>query len=198
MHLLDSGIQHLFNLFKRFGYSVHIENEGVGYGSSEILNFDRQPTITISSGRDAQVKPVISNGKIEQVIILNGGQGYKSTPNLRITGSGIGAVLVPVISNDVLTEVRVLEEGVGYDVDDTRVLVETELDAEEQPVFKSNLKTWRVNNFEKKFSSFAKDDGNLMVGGDRLQYTHLYAPRVLRESTYVVDSKVIRFMVRVI
>ena len=27
--------------------SVHIKNEGVGYGSSEILNFDRQPTITI-------------------------------------------------------------------------------------------------------------------------------------------------------
>ena len=169
--------------------SVHIENEGVGYGSSEILNFDRQPTITISSGKDAQVKPVISNGKIEQVIILNGGQGYKSTPNLRITGSGIGAVLVPVMSDEVLTEVRVLEEGAGYDVDDTRVIVETELDAEEQPVFKSNLKTWRVNNFEKKFASFSKDDGNLIVGGDRLQYTHLYAPRVLRESTYVVDSE---------
>ena len=101
------------------------------------------PTITISSGKDAQVKPVISNGKIEQVIILNGGKGYKSTPNLRITGSGIGAVLVPVMSDEVLTEVRVLEEGAGYDVDDTRVLVETELDAEEQPVFKSNLKTWR-------------------------------------------------------
>ena len=178
--------------------SLHIENEGVGYGSSEILNFDRQPTITISSGRDAQVGPVISNGKIKQVIVLNGGQGYKSTPNLRITGSGVGAVLVPVITNEVLTEVRVLEEGAGYDADDIRVFVETELDAEEQPVFKSNLKTWRVNNFEKKFSSFAKDDGTVIVGGDRLQYTHLYAPRVLRESTYVVDSSGNTFMVRVI
>ena len=58
--------------------SVHIENQGVGYGSSEILNFDRQPTITINSGKNAQVKPVINNGKIEQVIILNGGTGYFS------------------------------------------------------------------------------------------------------------------------
>ena len=60
------------------------------------------------------------------------------------------------MSDEVLTEVRVLEEGAGYDVDDTRVIVETELDAEEQPVFKSNLKTWRVNNFEKKFAFFLK------------------------------------------
>jgi hypothetical protein len=169
--------------------SVHIENEGVGYGSSEILNYDRQPTITISKGRDAQVKPVINNGRIEQVIILNGGTDYKSTPNLTITGSGVGAVLVPIITNEVLTEVRVLEEGGGYDVDDTRVLVETEFDFEEQPVFRANLKTWRVNNFEKKFSYFAKDDGNIIAGGDRLQYTHLYAPRILRESTYAVDSE---------
>ena len=66
--------------------SVHIENQGVGYGSYEILNYDRQPTITISSGKNAQVKPVISNGKIEQVIILNGGTGYISTPDLTIFG----------------------------------------------------------------------------------------------------------------
>ena len=95
--------------------SVHVENQGVGYGSSEILNFDRQPTITISSGTNAQVKPVISNGRIEQVIILNGGSNYVSTPDLRITGDGIGAVLVPITTNGVLTEVRVLEPGAGYD-----------------------------------------------------------------------------------
>jgi len=169
--------------------SVHIENGGVGYGSSEILNLDRQPTITISDGKDAQVKPVISNGRIEQIIILNGGQGYKSTPNVRITGSGVGAVLVPIITNEVLTEVRVLEAGGGYDTDDIGVLIETDFDAEEQPVFKSNLKIWRVNNFEKKFSTFTKDDGSVITGDSSLQYTHLYAPRVLRESTYVVDSE---------
>ena len=94
--------------------SVHLENNGVGYGSSEILNFDRQPTITLFSGTNAQVKPVISNGRIEQVIILNGGAGYFSAPDLRITGDGIGAVLVPITSNGVLTEVRVLESGAGY------------------------------------------------------------------------------------
>ena len=169
--------------------SVDLENQGVGYGSSEILNFDRQPTITISSGKNAQVKPIISNGRIEQVIILNGGTGYLSAPNLRIVGSGIGAVLVPITSNGVLTEVKVLEEGGGYDVDDTSVLVETEFDSELQPEFYSNLKTWRVNLFEKNSPFFTKDDGVITAGNNELQYSHLYAPRVLRESSYVVDAE---------
>ena len=169
--------------------SVHIENQGVGYGSSEILNFDRQPTITINSGKNAQVKPVINNGKIEQVIILNGGTGYFSAPNLTITGVGFGAVLIPVTSNGILTEVRVLEGGSGYDTDDTRVLVETEISTELQPEFYSNLKTWRLNLFEKNFPFFTKDDGVIVDGNNELQYSHLYAPRILRESTYVVDSE---------
>ena len=169
--------------------SVDLENQGVGYGSSEILNFDRQPTITISSGKNAQVKPIISNGRIQQVIILNGGTGYLSAPNLRIVGSGIGAVLVPITSNGVLTEVKVLEEGGGYDVDDTSVLVETEFDSELQPEFYSNLKTWRVNLFEKNSPFFTKDDGVITAGNNELQYSHLYAPRVLRESSYVVDAE---------
>ena len=32
--------------------SLHLENGGVGYGSSEILNLDRQPTIELQSGSD--------------------------------------------------------------------------------------------------------------------------------------------------
>ena len=169
--------------------SVHLESNGVGYGSSEILNFDRQPTITIGSGANAQVKPVINNGRIEQVIILNGGYNYVSTPDLRITGEGIGAVLVPIITNGVLTEVRVLESGADYTEDDTRVLVENTFDLELQPEFYSNLKTWRVNSFEKNFSFFTKDDGSIRLGNNELQYTHLYAPRVLRENNYAVDAE---------
>ena len=60
-------------------------------------------------------------------------------------------MLIPVTSNGILTEVRVLEEGSGYDTDDTRVLVETEISTELQPEFYSNLKTWRLNLFEKIF-----------------------------------------------
>ena len=58
-----------------------------------------------------------------------------------------------------------------------------------QPEFYSNLKNWRVNLFEKNFSFFTKDDGVITPGNNELQYSHLYAPRVLRETTYVVDAE---------
>ncbi len=169
--------------------SVHVENNGVGYGSSEILNYDRQPTITISSGKNAQVKPVISNGRIIQVIVLNSGTGYKSTPDLRIAGVGVGAVLIPIIVNESLSEIRVLEPGGGYDKSDTTITVETNSETENQPAFYSNLKTWRVNIFEKNTPFFTKDDGVVSPSNYELQYFHLYPPRVLRESTYSVNSE---------
>ncbi len=169
--------------------SVHVENNGVGYGSSEILNYDRQPTITISSGKNAQVKPVISNGRIIQVIVLNSGTGYKSTPDLRIAGVGVGAVLIPIIVNESLSEIRVLEPGGGYDKSDTIITVETNSETENQPAFYSNLKTWRVNIFEKNTPFFTKDDGVVSPSNYELQYFHLYPPRVLRESTYSVNSE---------
>ena len=40
--------------------SIHLSNNGVGYGSSEIVNFDRKPSITFTAGRNAQLQPVIS------------------------------------------------------------------------------------------------------------------------------------------
>ena len=168
--------------------SIHIENGGVGYGSSEILNYDHQPQITISSGKNAQVKPIINNGKILQVIVLNSGSNYVSTPDLVINGPGIGAVLIPIIENESLSEVRVLEPGSGYSEYETTIDVITPFDGEQQPVFNANIKTWRVNLFEKNLPYFGKDDGVLVSGINELQYSHLYAPRVFRESVYSVDQ----------
>ena len=169
--------------------SVHIENEGVGYGSSEIINIDRQPTITISGGKNGQVRPVVSNGRIEQVIILNSGTGYNTTPDLRIIGDGQGAILIPIISGGSLSEVRVAEPGSGYGALNTFIDVENSFDSELQPEFYSDLKTWRVNSVEKNFPFFTKDDGIVVEGEYELQYAHLYAPRILRESNYSVDSE---------
>ena len=73
-----------------------MENGGVGYGSSEIINLDRQPQVTIESGSDAQLKPV-NNGRIVNVLVQNPGSRYISVPDLDVNGDGQGAVLVPVI-----------------------------------------------------------------------------------------------------
>ena len=50
--------------------SVHLENGGVGYGSSDIVGLDHQPSISLDTGVEAQLQPVISNGRVIQVIVL--------------------------------------------------------------------------------------------------------------------------------
>ena len=168
---------------------VHIENGGVGYGSSEILNYQHQPQITVQQGKNAQVKPVISNGRISQVIVLNSGSDYTSTPDIIIDGPGVGAVLVPIMENRTLSEVKVIEPGGGYTEEDTVITILDPGENDNDPVFTSKLKTWNVNLFQKNFPYFDADDGVIVSGTNELQYSHLYAPRVFRESNYAVDSE---------
>ena len=95
--------------------SLHLSNGGVGYGSSEVINFERPPEIRLNSGYGAQLKPVVSNGKISQVIILNSGRKYTNSPDLNIIGNGIGAVLVPIIENESISRIEIISGGFGYD-----------------------------------------------------------------------------------
>jgi hypothetical protein len=167
--------------------SVHLENNGVGYGSSEIINLDYQPQITLDSGIDAQLQPVVSNGKIVQVIILNSGSKYFSNPDLNITGSGIGAVLTPVLENGSIKSINVIEPGGGYSQETTTIDVVPTGSTQILPEFKANIKSWRVNLYQKYFSHFSEDDGIISDGNYGLQYSHLYAPRILRETVYSID-----------
>ena len=94
--------------------SVHLTSNGVGYGSSEIINFERTPLVTLSTGTEAQLLPVVSGGRITEVIILNSGKNYTSIPDLTIEGEGIGGVLTPVIENGRFTSVKVIHGGINY------------------------------------------------------------------------------------
>ena len=58
--------------------SIHLTASGTNYGSSEILNYNRQPLAEFRSGKDAEVLPIINDGKITEVLILRGGSGYLS------------------------------------------------------------------------------------------------------------------------
>ena len=171
--------------------SVFVEDGGVGYGSSEILNYNKQPSHTLSSGSGAQLKPIVSRGKITQVLILNSGTGYNSPPTLKVDGSGNGAVLVPVVTNGVITEVKVNNSGFNYLEKDTTVTVD---EAGDGGLFKFNPKTWTVNIFERLFDNnqISDDDGVIFNGTNSaygLQYTHVYSPRKLRRS--ILGTKIV-------
>ena len=169
--------------------SIHLDDSGVGYGDSEIINFNRRPSVSILSGQNAQVTPIVTaDGRIIEVIVSNVGSQYTSTPDLVINGTGVGCVLTPIIENGILSEVKVLDPGAGYDPDDTSIdVITTETRAEFNPV----LKTWRFNLFEKLYQNNELKDDDVVISPSssqkyELQCYHMYAPRKLREILFSV------------
>ena len=90
-----------------------MSNNGVGYGASEVLNLDRSPLTIAVPGQNAQCQPIINQGRIEEILVLNPGRQYISPPDLVINGDGIGAVITPVLTNGTLSAIKVLEPGAG-------------------------------------------------------------------------------------
>ena len=168
--------------------SIHMTSGGSSYGVEDIFNLDRQPLITIASGSNAEFQPVISNGKIKQVLVNNVGRNYTSSPNLIISGSGSGAVLTPVISNNQIVEVKVIDEGSGYLQESTSIVA---VHPGSGATFRAKIKSWTVNLFQKYISKISEDDGFLTIGTGKefgLQYSHIYAPRKLRELIFSKDQ----------
>ena len=169
--------------------SIHLENKGINYGSNDIINYNRQPEITLSSGVNAQLQPVVNNGQITEVFVLNAGSNYISPPNLLIDGVGTGAVLTPVLENNQIKSINVIEGGTGYIQGSTTVTIFSPGAGAE---FNANIQSWRINLFERYRQSFTQDDGYIAHEyneGKGLQYSHLYAPRKLRESVFGTDQE---------
>ena len=130
----------------------YLYETGTGYGST-IINNHKKPLITLKNGKNAVLKPVISNGQIIDVNIDFGGQEYFSAPDLEIvdpTGLGAGAKLKPVIgintnTNDsVISDVVIVSAGIGYSTD-TSINVKS---AGQNAFFDSEVRSLTLNNFK--------------------------------------------------
>jgi len=107
---------------------AYLYEPGTDYGS-EILNFQKTPQIRVNSGTGAEVRPVILNGQIDSVFVLNGGSGYTSPPDLEVSSNpvgtgttGTGARLRALTNNaGVVTSVVVLSRGLNYDSNTTTI-----------------------------------------------------------------------------
>ena len=79
--------------------------------------------INTDSLRQAILTPVITDGRITEVVISNSGYGYTTAPSIKIYGSGKNADILPVInSKGQITEVLINNTGQGYS-DGTRLTV---------------------------------------------------------------------------
>ncbi len=172
--------------------SIDLTNNGTGYGSSEIFNFDRQPEVTFQSGKNALVTPVIDNGKIVDVVINKNGSGYNTPPNLTIKGNGAYARLTPIINNGELIDVKVINGGIGYQTGKTSITVK---EAGKNAVVDVNIRRWSVNIFERDLNIIESDDGLISnnLGNTSLEYAHVYVPRLLRESVYGITEERIMY-----
>ena len=167
---------------------VNITNSGSGYGSTNIINFERQSLITFENGEDAQTRPIISNGVIKEVLVQNGGTGYEAPPTLKISGTGSKASLAPVITNGVLTAVKINDGGVGYTTDTTFIEV---IPSGKGASVRTHIKSWNINNFERYKNRISGDDG--ILGKSLNEYSQgtfvsLSAPRELRRKLYSKNS----------
>jgi len=172
--------------------SVHLSDHGSGYGTNNIINFKKLPNVSVVSGENAQVKPIVSSdGRIIEVIIENIGSNYTSIPDLNIiSSSGIGCVLTPIIINGHLREVKVIEQGQGYVSGDVVIEVST---SERDFSFIPQIQKWRVNLFEKLYTNNVIQNDDIVLQkslSDKygLQCYSLYAPRSLREMIYSVSE----------
>ena len=163
---------------------ANIVSGGIGYGNSEVVNYEKQPLLTLNTGINAQLKPIIVQEKISDVIVINEGSGYNSPPVLGVQGDGDYADIIPVVEGGRIVDVIVQNGGVGFSTAKTFIQIEGRgIEAK----FKTRIGAWNINNVARYEDRFGPDD-SLLSPPTRIEYgseyTHLYAPRALRRKLY--------------
>ena len=126
---------------------AYLSEPGSDYGS-KVLNFEKPPLITVSSGSGAQFQPLISNGIITQVQIIGAGSNYTSAPDLTVVGpTGSGAQLKAKLNaTGKVATVEVISGGIGYDAEDTAIVVRS---VGQSGIIESTVRPLTVNLHEK-------------------------------------------------
>ena len=172
-------------LFRGRVTGVHLQNQGVGYGNSTVMDYVRQPSLSLSFGEQAQLKPVVIDGAVTEILVENPGRGYNSPPDVIVedrgagraaaTAGGFGCVATPILDEyGRIASIKVTQGGEGYTQQDVMAFLVFPGGGAE---FKTTLQTWRINLVGKHWDQFTDDDGFIVDGRIGLQYTHLYAPR---------------------
>ena len=93
---------------------AYLYDKGTNYGS-KILNHQIKPKINILNGSGAAIKPIVVDGRIEEVVVVNKGKNYNSLPDIEISDTfGTGAIVRPVTENGKIINTIVINSGIGY------------------------------------------------------------------------------------
>lgn len=161
---------------------VYLEDGGIGFGCTDIINYHRRPNVGIVSvTSQAVLKPIIVNGVIVDVQIVNRGNGYRSDSEIVIQGQGSYAQIEPIVSEGRLQNVQIVFGGVGYASSNTSVILQNRGVSAK---FLANVNEWKINQVEKLSDSINVDDDGVFYTNKNqnlgLQFVNFYVPKKLR------------------
>lgn len=172
--------------------SVFIENKGVGYGLSEVVNIKKYPDVEIEGQNyfgntiqnQASLRAIVIDGKITDVLILNAGANYQDNIEIVVGGDGKDAKLYPNVVGGKIVSVTILSPGNGYNQKSTRLFVQRRgLNAK----LLANIKKWTINQY---YKNKLEVDTNLNNGfvipstnvRNSYQFINFYPSNTLRET----------------
>ena len=166
---------------------AHVSNAGNDFGST-VINDGLKPDVDTVIGSKAFLQPFIINGRIDQIIIKSGGSDFFSTPDITITGDGVGAKAKANVANGQIVSIDMIEKGGNYTQSGTSVSAKTPGSG---AIYSTNIKQWTINQVDRyaKINDVFADDGFYEVQKDSdlgNPYVNYYVPRNLR--SYLGDN----------
>ena len=155
---------------------ILLYDKGSGYGS-DILNLEKSVDVKIKTGKDAELKPIVTDGKITLVEIQTKGREYSSAPDLEVVGigTGLGAKLRAVVKDGRIEEVIILEGGLQYQQNKTEIKV---IPPGTGSKIEVGVRGLTVNTFE-RYGSEA-----LLETNNKLQYSMVGYSTQIGEGTF--------------
>jgi len=155
---------------------AYLYEKGTGYGS-EVLNLEKTATITVKTGKEAELKPIITDGKVTYVEIQNGGKEYTAAPDLSLVGigTGLGGKLRAVVTGGKITDVIIVDSGSKYQQDKVSINV---VSPGKNIKIEPSIRGLTVNNFS-RYGNEA-----LIETNDQLEYSFVGYSTAIRNDVY--------------
>ena len=163
--------------------NVYLEQGGIGYGCTNIMDFHRRPDVGIATVTSlALLKPIIIGGSIIGVQILANGNGYREDSDIVISSpTGSFGDVRPIITDNKITGVQILDGGIGYGVSDTTMILQNR---GRSAKFIGNVREWKINQVQKNENIINVEDSILTKPSTnpefQLQTIGMYPPQKLR------------------
>ncbi|MGA1544638.1 MAG: YHYH protein [Saprospiraceae bacterium] len=155
--------------------------ESISIVENEI--YQQTPTVTITAGRNAKARAIVTSGEISRIIVTDPGEFYSSPPQVRIidrAGKGNFAEYEAVISdNGQVTEFKQINPGRFYT--EGNVIIEIIEDARNSEArAEVDIRRWYKNRYTKNQSILDDSNGYLVETNKGYGYGYIANPRRLR------------------